>query len=48
MEDALTIVTGGLGGGDAALLAAGTAAIALGAVQWGVPYLKKFFKKVAS
>ncbi len=45
---ALSIFEGGFDGSTAALGTVGAAGIALAAIRWGVPYLKGFFKRVAS
>lgn len=47
MDDAQTLITTALAGGDTALLAVGGAALALAAIRWSVPYLKGFFKTAA-
>lgn len=48
MDDALSVFQAGFDGSTTALVAVGGSAIALSAIRWGVPFLKGFFKRVAS
>jgi hypothetical protein len=47
-DTALSIFQEGFTGSTASLVVVGGLGVTLGAIQWGVPYLKKFFRKTAS